>query len=148
MAAVASSDFQWQVTYQDDDNFFGSSKLTAVQSISLLVGSILAYLASLALVAAFRDNLQSLLQWRSAHNLGLALWSGFFWLSASAMMWHEGHFDSFQTAVCKPVEHKHFQLISFLFVSNDVFIQSKYQETNTNAALLPLLLYTPTTISF
>ena len=117
MAAATAESFQWQVTYQDADSFLGSIKLTGVQSISLLVGSIVAYLASLVFVASFRENLQPLLQWRSAHNLGLALWSGFFWLSASAMMWNEGHFDSFQTAVCKPVEHKHFQLISLLFVS-------------------------------
>ena len=111
------SSFQWQVSYQEDDNFFGAVKLTGLQSISLLVGSVVAYIVSLVIVAAFREHIQFLLQWRSVHNLGLAVWSGFFWLSASAMMWNEGHFDSFQTAVCKPVTHRHFQLISFLFVS-------------------------------
>lgn len=130
MDASIEDSFRWQVTYQEDYNFFGAFKLTGNQSISLLVGSVLAYLVSLVIVAGYREKLQFLLQWRSAHNLGLAFCSGFFWLSAATMMWNEGHFDSFQSAVCKPVEHRRFQLISFLFVSH-FYLPSEEQKTKS-----------------
>ena len=118
MSISSSESFEWQVTYQeDDDSFFGSIQLSRHQTVALLVGSLCVYLASLGIVSALRVPLEPLLQWRSAHNLGLALWSAFFWLFTTGILLTEGHFESFHTAVCKPIEHKHFQLVSFLFVS-------------------------------
>ena len=67
------------------------------------------------------DELKPVLGLAFVHNVSLSLFSGAAFVVMTIIMANEGHFDSFDDIVCRPVVHPQFQTISFLFVLSKIW---------------------------
>jgi hypothetical protein len=118
---------RWRITYQNDGLFEVDAaggprvELSARASLALLVGSVVAYGAVLAVAYALKERLQGLLALRDAHNLALAMFSFAVFAYTTWMMLVEDHFASFRDATCKPIANPNFQLVSFLFLVSKIW---------------------------
>mmetsp|Transcript_12863 Transcript_12863/g.24968 ORF Transcript_12863/g.24968 Transcript_12863/m.24968 type:complete len:273 (-) Transcript_12863:1264-2082(-) len=119
MEYLFSPAFRWQITYDKRDSFIGP--IAIEEPMLVLAGSAVVYLGVLAITYALRGFLGGLMALRGVHNLSLCLFSGAVWIYTTYLMMQEGHFSSFQAAVCQPVKSPHFQAISFIFALSKIW---------------------------